>query len=77
MVDMGYGLTVEDVRTVAYRIAHNSGRPHPFTDGRAGRDWYDGFLRRYPCLTLRKEEALSYMRARSAQDKVVEVFSRS
>ena len=25
MVDMGYGLTVEDVRTVAYRIAHNSG----------------------------------------------------
>ena len=32
------------------------------------------FLGRYPCLTLRKEEALSYMRARSAQDKVVEEF---
>ena len=38
---MGYGLTVDDVRTVAFRIAQRSGRPHPFISGKAGRDWYD------------------------------------
>lgn len=65
MCDMGYGLTVEDVRRVAYKIVESSGRPHPFNNvnGMAGRDWYEGFLRRFPCLTLRKEEALSYLRA--------------
>ena len=30
MCDMGYGLTVEDVKSIAYQIAENSGRPHPF-----------------------------------------------
>ena len=48
MCDMGYGLTVEDIRRVAYVIASNSGRPHPFKNGKAGRDWYEGFLRRFP-----------------------------
>ena len=41
---MGYGLTVDDVRTVAFRIAQRSGRPHPFISGKAGRDWYDVFF---------------------------------
>ena len=50
MCDMGYGLTVEYIRRVAYVIASNSGRPHPFKNGKAGRDWYEGFLRRFPCL---------------------------
>ena len=45
MCDMGYGLTVEDIRRVPYVIASNSGRPHPFTNGKAGHDWYEGFLR--------------------------------
>ena len=74
MCDMGYGLTVEDVRSVAYRIAQNSGRPHPFHDGKAGRDWYEGFLRRFPSLTLRKEESLSYLRVKNANEKVIEDF---
>lgn len=74
MCDMGYGLTVEDVKRVAFEIASNSGRPHLFKDGKAGRDWYEGFMRRFPTLTLRKEEALSYMRAKNADDKVVEDF---
>ena len=34
MSDMGYGLTVEDVKGVAFEIASNSGRPHPFKDGK-------------------------------------------
>lgn len=30
MCNMGYGLMVEDIRRVAYVIASNSGRSHPF-----------------------------------------------
>ena len=74
MCAIGYGLTVDDVRTIAFRIAQGSGRPHPFTGGKAGRDWYEGFLRRFPKLSLRKEEALSYMGARIAKDKVIEDY---
>ncbi len=61
MCNMAYGLTVEDVRVKAYEIAANSTRPHPFHDGKAMRDWYEGFLCRFPNITLRREEALSYI----------------
>ena len=71
MADMGYGLTIE---VIAYRIAAGSGRSHPFKEGSAGRDWYEGFLRRHPQLSLRKPEALSYARAKNANAKVVEDF---
>lgn len=74
MCNMGYGLTVDDVTTITFRFAQSSGRPHPFTCGKAGRDWYEGLLRRFPKLTLRKEEALSYMRVRNAEDKVIEDY---
>ena len=74
MADMGYELTTEDVRAVAYRIAESSGRPHPFNKGSAGREWYEGFLRRHPKLSLRKPEALSYARAKNANAQVIEDF---
>ena len=74
MADMGFGLTIEAVRSVAYRIAEASGRPHPFKKGIAGRDWYEGFVKRHPTLSLRKPEALSYARAKNASAKVVDDF---
>lgn len=40
MCDMGYGMNVEDARTVAFCITESSGRVHPFKSGKAGRDWY-------------------------------------
>ena len=43
MCDMGYGHTVDDIRTIAFHIVQNTGRPHPFAGGKAGRDWYNGF----------------------------------
>lgn len=77
MCDMGYGLSVEDVRAIAFQIAEKSGRKHPFKDGNAGRDWYIGFCRRHPTLALRKPEALSYMRAKCTTSQVVEDFLRN
>jgi hypothetical protein len=70
----GYGMTVEDVKSKAYEIMEKSGRPHPFQSGKAGRDWYQGFIHRFPHISLRREEALSYMRAKNANDKVIEDF---
>ena len=43
MCNMGYGLTVEDIRRVAFVIASNSGRSHPFKIEKAGRNLYEGF----------------------------------
>jgi len=74
MADMGYGLTTEDIKVIAYRIAASSGRPHPFKESSAGRDWYEGFMKRHPQLSLRKPEALSYARAKNANAKVIENF---
>ena len=36
MADMGFGLSPEDVRYTAFRIADASGRPHLFQNGMAG-----------------------------------------
>ena len=62
------------MKVVAYRITASSGRSHPFKEGSAGHDWYQDFLRRHPQLSLRKPEALSYGRAKSANAKVVKDF---
>ena len=56
-LDMGYGLTIEDIKVVAYCIVAGSERSHPFKEVSAGCDWYEGFVRRHPQLSLRKPEA--------------------
>ena len=53
MCDMGYGLTIEDVKTKAYEIVEKSGRPHLLQNGKAGRDWYQAFIHRFPHISLR------------------------
>ena len=63
MADMGFGLTSDDIRSTAYKLAEACGKPHPFHNEMAGRAWLDGFRRRYPNLTLRKPQPLSYSRA--------------
>ena len=53
MVEMGFGLSSEDVMQMAYVIVDRSGRTHPFKNGKAGRGWFEGFRARYPQLTIR------------------------
>ena len=77
MADMGYGLTIEDIKVVAYHIVAGSGRSHPFKEGSAGRDWYEGFLRGHPQLSLRKPEALSYARAKMLMRKWLKTSMQS
>ena len=53
MADMGYGLTTEDIKVIAYCIAASSGRPHPFREGSAGCELHEGFMKRHLLLSLK------------------------
>ena len=50
MADMGFGLTKEDIMNIAFRIVDKSGRNHPFSNGMAGRGWFEGFRAQHPQL---------------------------
>ena len=48
MANMEYGLRYKS------GCICGSGKSHPFKQGSTGHDWYEGFLRRHPQLSLRK-----------------------
>ena len=73
MAEMGFGLSPKDIRSLAYEIAENSGRNHPFTNKLAGKDWFQAFMRRYK-ISLRIPQPLSYARAKNANSEAVEEF---
>ena len=66
MVDIGFGLSCDDIRSTAYRMAEACGRQHPLKNEMAGQAWLDGFFGRHPHLVLCKPQPLSYSRAVSA-----------
>ena len=59
---------------VAYSIVEKSGRLHLFTNGMAGRAWFDGFRFRNPHLTMHIAQPLSYCRATAANKEIVNDF---
>ena len=71
MADMDFGLLQSDIMANAFKIAEASRRKHPFTDGAAGRAWFDGFRSRHPKLTLCSTQSLSHAQASSANCKVI------
>ena len=74
MCDMGFGLTRQDVMRIAYSIVEKSGREHPFSNGMAGRAWFDGFRSRNANLTMRISQPLSYSRATAANKDIIDDF---
>lgn len=55
-----FGLTVNELRQLAYQLAELNNLPHPFgDDGKAGMDWVRGFLTRHPDIKLKRSEAMS------------------
>lgn len=56
MGEMFFGLTINDMRRLAYEFAVASNIQHPFNDKSkmAGRDWVECFLGRHPDLCLRQ-----------------------
>lgn len=65
MDDRYYGLTINDLRRLAYEYADANHIEHRFDKSckMAGRDWLDGFLKRYPHLVVRQSAATSLARA--------------
>lgn len=47
MVDMGYGLSRDDIARTAFPILQQSRRPHPFKNWLAGKAWLQGFLNQH------------------------------
>ena len=66
MEEVLLGLTLDDVRHVAYQSAVRNDIPHDFNadSQKAGEDWLQGFRRRRPLLSLCTPEATSAARAR-------------
>jgi hypothetical protein len=64
MQERFYGLTFEDLQSLAYELAERNKLCHPFSKEkkRAGRDWAYNFLRRFPELSLRSPEPTSMSR---------------
>ena len=60
-----YGLTLHDLRSLAFQLAEMNGLDHPFSknDKMAGKDWALGYVKRRSELSLRSPEATSLARA--------------
>ena len=71
---MGYSRI--DVQYLAFQLAVRNGLEHPFNieETKAGKDWYYGFMRRHPALSLRTPEATSAARARAFNHVNVNAF---
>ncbi|XP_018361237.1 PREDICTED: tigger transposable element-derived protein 1-like isoform X2 [Trachymyrmex cornetzi] len=53
MENQFYGLTRNDVKKMAYQLAIRNKLKHPFgRNEKAGRAWFDQFIRRHPTLTI-------------------------
>ncbi|XP_076089673.1 uncharacterized protein LOC143060241 [Mytilus galloprovincialis] len=76
MEERGFGLTITDVRKLAYEIAVRSGRKHCFNNDKksAGYDWWQGFRDRHPCLSVRIPEVLSAARSSMLNPNVISAY---
>ncbi|KAB0801682.1 hypothetical protein PPYR_03868 [Photinus pyralis] len=59
-----FGVTIHDVRRLAFELAEKKGVAHNFNKekGLAGKAWYYGFMKRHPNLSLRQPEKVSLSR---------------
>lgn len=75
MQELGFGLTVEQVKVVAFEVAEASGRGHFFNKQkrRASKKWWRNFKERYG-LTLRVPENLSSYRASMGNPVMVDDY---
>ena len=70
-----YGLTRQDVRRIAFELCERNGIKHPFTDGLAGRAWFDHFMSRHKnVLSILKPTATTFSRANGFNKEAVDGF---
>lgn len=71
-----FGLTLSDVKRLAYQLATRNNIPHPFsTDkGSAGKKWLKGFLNRHTNLSIRTPRGVSSARVKGFTEDNVKCF---
>lgn len=71
-----FGLTLTDLRKLAFELAEANNINHPFNKEKqlAGKDWLYGFLKRHPKLSLRNPEPTSMARAKGFNRNAVGQF---
>jgi hypothetical protein len=71
-----FGLTMRDLRCLAYQLAQRNNLPHKFRNEKcmAGEDWVKSFLTRHPNLSIREPEATSGARAMGFNKVAVNQF---
>ena len=57
LAGMGYGLTRELVEQIVYEYLKDNEIPNPFVGSVPGRDWWERFRKRWPCLSERKPQS--------------------
>lgn len=75
--DIYYGLSIEELRTLAYQYARVIKTKYPGswdTNQKASKDWYYSFMNRHKNLSLRTPEQISQNRAKSFNKENVDAF---
>lgn len=74
MDDIFFGMTKKEFLELVFQYAERNNIKHPFKKNTAGDDWYMGFKKRNPNITLRQPEPTSIARARGFNRPQVERF---
>jgi hypothetical protein len=79
MESRGFGLSIDEVETLAYRSATKKGLKVRFSEekGKTGKTWFYGFKKRHPEISVRRPETLSLARARGMNKNDVNAISLS
>ncbi len=75
--ELGYGLNREMVGEINSSYLADQKRKNPFKDGVPGRDWWRGFLKRWPSLSERTPQHLSKKRTDAANPDVLQSWFTS
>lgn len=68
----GYGLTKQEMLTFVSEFCKANGKM--WKESGPGRDWYEGFMRRHPQLSIRKGEIMSSQRLRGADPFIIKAW---
>ena len=71
-----FGLSIRDIRSLAYQIAEKNNLQHKFnrTMQLAGKKWFYAFLKRHPKISVRQPENTSINRAKGFNREAVSLF---